>query len=636
MNLNAAAARALAKALPTTIRRRLFDDDEFVLFADWSVLSYGEAVSFRHVDVLAALERAQTGGGGADLSSRSGERFALRRSEDGRSFTLIDSSGNPFRTSEFGFLAPDVETRLFTLSEAEKQCWPKLPTAGPWREILRVRALTEIELARLITDLRETPGQFLASIERSLANETPLTYEDLFPESMIYCRAFVGSPPANEMNEWIMETLVPDLASALDVSVADGLRRCLALNIDPRLSPVHIARNVPSGNLLAVLDAMPPSNSPIGLFGILELALDRIEDGDRFIEIAADVLDRLFGPPSKSQGAVAVWKMTAAFARAALRKLSVSEELLFSPPCWRRLAAHAHAHALVDLLSFQPEQAADFVEWLDKSDSGLDSAALFVDMWNEPLWRTWELTARRIKASMVARLSSSRELLEARGLWESVAVALDDLKSENGLLDLEMPGPLSRTRTRLGAEENRASTDSDPVAEQFARAAEKLSADPTGDSWSALSETCRLLRFDENLLSCLTLVTGRASVGEGREGKDRFLEALLLAADVAAVQGCTPLADALASALVREARSFDDPSAAVAGLRALLIAAASFTNAPQRMDWLETKLSEYAFSVPKGKACRWLLLELGGLDRLIPLKERRFARARKFLAAGLG
>ena len=42
------------------------------------------------------------------------------------------------------------------------------------------------------------------------------------------------------MEEWIADTLMPDLRRGVERSVVDGLRRALALNVDSRLSPAKL------------------------------------------------------------------------------------------------------------------------------------------------------------------------------------------------------------------------------------------------------------------------------------------------------------------------------------------------------------------------------------------------------------
>jgi hypothetical protein len=346
-------------------------------------------------------------------------------------------------------------------------------------------------------------------------------------------------------------------------------------------------------------------------------------------------LERLFGEKGEKSKNTAAWKLMPALVRAGLGKISSSEELWSFPPFWRRLAAYAHAHVLVELLDADGKDVDRFIDWLDGLETDGEVAASLLDMSEEPLWRAWDMSRRQLRASVVSRLMAMKASLDGRGLGGIVDRAVEALKAENGLLDADRPGPLVDSGARMADLEVRAGTDLKAVSEFFSQAAAKLDLDPADDAWKGISVACRLLCFDEALLNLLAKIVGRVSMGDGDAGKSRFFETLLLAADVAGVQPFELLADAVASALVREAKKFIEDVDVVTGYRILVISSGAIKDRTRWMDWIGNRMSDFAFSLPRGRACRRLIVDLDALQTLLPIRERCFGRARKVAAAGM-
>lgn len=625
----------MVKEMPGTMVRALLDDQEFVEFVGHPVLGYGDLGSFRHQDIVSALGKASLSNGQADLSSRNGGRFVLERLPDGNGATLSGGGVEGRLISEFGLLDPQPENRLAALAAAEGKCWPGLSSAEKWRSVLMGRPLGEMELAHLISDVREAPSQFLAALEGKWTSGAQLDAAEFFPTSLVYHSALAGPPPeAGTMDEWIADTLMPDLRRGVERSVVDGLRRALALNVDSRLSPAKLVGDVSDEALLRALDGLATTVSPFALLGVLEIALARAGGDGKFAVLASDVLDRLFGEKSRTNGVEASWKMMPAFVRACMGRFASAPELWGRPPYWRRLAAHAHANVLVELLDAQDPDVDRFVDWLGGIVVEGEVAAHLLDLMEEPLWRAWDISPRQMRASVVARLISVRAALGEIGLDATVDSAVDAMKEEFGQLDAERPGPMVGSGTRISDTARIGATDDAEVTEFFSRAADELELDPLGEAWKGFSVACRLLRFDEGLRAKLAAVVGRMAKSEGDEGSRRFLEALLMAADIGATQPDEAIARKVAETLVGAAGSLHAEVDVVTGLRVLVVAAGAIRGRDGGMEWLAERVSEFAFNIPRGLPCRRLLFELDGIQPLLPIKDRRLGRARKIASAG--
>lgn len=622
--------------MPRTVVRALLDDQEFVAFADHQILSYGDIGSFRHPDIISALEKACLAGEQVDLSSRNGNRFVLTRLPNGMGATLAGNDAEGRLISECGFLDPERDSRLAALAAVERKCWPGLSSVEVWSSVLMERPLGEIELARLISDIRETPSQFLAVLERKWRSGAQVSVEEFFPTTLAYHSAFVGPPPdAGNTDEWIADVLMRELRRGVERSVVDGLRWALALNVDSRLSPAKLAENVSDQVLLHALGELVQTVSPFALLGILEIALARVGGDGKFAVLASDALDRLFGEQSKTNGVEAAWKLLPALILAGMGRFVSGWELWGRTPYWRRLAAHAHANVLIELLNTQGTDADRFVDWLGGILVEGEVATHLLDLMQEPLWRAWDMSPRQMRASVIARLLLVKGRIDEMGLGATVDAAVEAMKEDFGQLDAERPGPMVGMGTRMTDITESGATDDAGVSESFLQAATELELDPLGEAWKGLSATCRLLRFDEGLRAKLATVVGRMVKVDGDEESSQFLETLFLAADISATQPDETIARKVAETLVVAANRFSSEVDVVTGLRVLIVAAGSIRERTRGMEWLADRISEFAFNIPRGLPCRRLLFELDSLQALIPIRDRYFGKAIKIAVAGM-
>ena len=626
----------MVKGMPGTVVRTLLDDQEFVAFAEHPILSYGGIGSFCHQNIISALEKASLSGGQVDLYAKNGNQFVLTRLPNGKGATLVGNGAEGRLISEFGFLDPERDSRLAALAAVERKCWPSLSSAKVWSSVLMERPLGEVELAHLISDVRETPSQFLAVLEQKWKSGAQVSVEEVFPTSLAYHSAFVGpQPDAGNMDAWIADISIRELRQGVERSVVDGLRRALALNVDLRFSPAKLVENVSDQALLHALGELVQTVSPFALLGILEIALARVGRDGNFADLASDALDRLFGEQSKTNGVEEAWRLLPALILAGMSRFVAGWELWGRTPYWRRLAAHAHANVIVELLNTQGPDADRLVEWLGGIVAEGEVAPHLLDLMQEPLWRAWDISPRQMRASVIARLMLVKGGIDKMGLGATVDAAVAAMKEEFGQLDAERPGPMVGMGTRMSDITESGATDDAGVSEFFLQAATELELDPLGEAWKGLSATCRLLRFDEGLRAKLAAVVGRMVKVEGNEESSQFLETLLLAADISATQPDETIARKVAETLVVTANRFSREVDVVTGLRVLIVAAGSIRERTRGMEWLADRISEFAFNIPRGLSCRRLLFELGTLQKFIPIRDRYFGKAIKIAVAGM-
>lgn len=630
----------LIKLLPATIIRKLQEDEEFSSFLQLHFISYKGIGSFHYEDILIALETIQKLGDRVGIVATDGKNFFLIRSSEGIRIANPENGDGGQLCRDLAFLYPDKDVRLETLNNVIKQCWPSLPSAGYWLEILADKPLSKTEFFRLISDISKTPGHFRTTLKNCWRSGGEIDIAAFFPSSFSYYDALIGSPSEGmSAEDWIDSILIPKLEHHVDQSLFDGLKCALALNIDLKLSPVKLVSNIPASELLAALGMLMETRSPLVLLGIIEIALFHLDSDAKFLELASEALERLLGNNSEESGILYAWVIMPSLIKTGLSRVCVDEKLWHYPPYWRRLAAFAHANVLIETLEMDSRQATDdFTGWLDSLITPKEVSATLLDMRKEPMWRVWDMTSLNLKAMVVGRLMLIKDALEKNGLIfpnsHLVDSTIEDLGGIGSLLSIRGFSPL-QDRRRIESMDSIEKIDSDLVTEFFLDIIDELGCEPTGVAWRKLVVACRLQCFDKNIFDNLIKSVGNLTLENEVKEREKFFETLESAAVIAAVQLCVALADAVTHALVKEAGKFSTALEAKIGYYIILMSSGAIIEDAGWTEWIGKKMSDYAFSVPKGEACQQLLANLGDLSTLIPLQERCLGRARKFASSGI-
>lgn len=144
-----------------------------------------------------------------------------------------------------------------------------------------------------------------------------------------------------------------------------------------------------------------------------------------------------------------------------------------------------------------------------------------------------------------------------------------------------------------------------------------------------------MLCFNQSLLDDVVEAVGRIDLVAINVDRERFFESLACAAYIAATQPCEPIAEAVLTSLLSEACNFHDVNEAEAGFMLILMASAAFDDQVIWLEWLETRMTDYALSLSKGEACCQLFGNLETLQVFFPIRERCFGRARKTASSAL-
>lgn len=631
----------LIKVLPETIIRKLQEDEQFSPFLQPRFISYKRIGSFHYEDILTALETIQKLGDQVGIVSTDEKNFFLIRSPEGIRIVNAESKDDGQLVHDLAFLYPEKDVRLEALNNVIKHCLTLLPSASYWQKVLADRPLSETEFFRLISDISETPELFKSTLKNHWCSGYEINITELFPSSLSYYVALVGSPDEGmSADAWIDSILLPRLSQHIDQSLLDGLKCALALNIDLKLSAVKLVGDIPASELLAALNMLMETRSPLVLLGIIEIALFHSVSDSRFLKLAFEALERLLGNNPDEYGIIYAWKIMPSLIRAGLRRMSIDEKFWHYPPYWRRLAAFAHTNVLIETLEMNSMKAADdFTEWLDKQlMTPKEVSAALLDMRKEPIWKGWGMTFFNLKMMVAGRLILLRNAAEKNGIIipnsHSVDALVEDLGGEESLLLTSRFGPL-QDRESIESLHNNENINSDSVIKFFSDIIDELEREPTGIAWKKLVVACRIQCFDKKFLDNLIKSVGDFILGYEVKERKKFFDALESVAEIATVQRCKALAEAVTDALIKAAGAFSTALETKNGYYIILMSSGAITDDSDWTEWIGKKMSDYAFSLPKGEPCQQLLADLDDLSTLIPLQKRCLGRARKFASSGI-
>lgn len=638
MSLKSEITKIILKSFPETLLDRLSENEAFVTSTDLTSIRYSDLGTFDHEQVLAVLRSAHEGECAVTLVNDDGVEFELERLDEGVRVAPLGSEQTGRFVPELQFLDPVVDVRLNALEETIAACQPLLISESHWQSILAERVLSENELAQLVSDIRQSPSEFIAGLAQKWRSGN-INSDDLFPKSLSYYEALVGPCPTGQNAEsYINDVLVPHQKQLINRSLDIGLRYILPANIDRRMSLSELVAEQSSDALLEALTAYTHSENPFVIVGVLEIALSRHNDHERFGEVAEEIANRLVEGSLSEEGGSNYYKLAASLIHTCLGWISVEEEFWGVPPYWRRLAAFTHAHFLFDVLTSRVIDVKAFSEWLDSIRTPGMFTMDLLDMQKEPMWSSSHLSPVRLKSEITGRLVTIDEFVKAGKIeisnWPSIDAIMDELRKCGGLLLIFSPGPMEGDQ-RPGKAGGSKSCSIESMGGAFKKVLSDIEKNSTSHLWGNLSLASMRQHFDPALLDSVVQLVSRISMKDAGEDRSAFFDGLVSAAYIVATQSCELGAEAVVTSLLREADTFQEAHEAGSGYNIILIASAAFVDNEKSREWLALKMADYAFSTPKGSACNQLYLQLEMLQVFFPISERCFGRARKFASSAL-
>ncbi len=624
MSLNAKIARLQLSIFPEVIAKRILLREDVITIAEMGSAEVGAIGEFHFADIRAALSDGEFGVPRDVPRRRGGGAIALIRLETGLHSARF-SDGPEVVLPEFALLDPATSVRLSAYSEIVSRTKPCWPNCSVWRGVLVERPLSDSEFGCVINELQHVAERELSRISAAVARGS-FGVSDLIPCDRSYYESLIGRVESTDpVDEYITRELVPHLEMVFKADPAWGLRCIQGACISAKLDVSAVTRSATNDDLILTLQASGPGVTPFAKLVQIQIAQSRMASDSQFNGLANEALNGLLGQTVRDGEIADHDELFPAFMRLTLNTISQSEKFCLAPPYWRRLAAFAHATILLETLDFNGWDKTRLVAWCDAQLSMVTAAVGILDLIREPVWRgDLQTTAHLNLAALMRAVKWSPDgenyLLGLSSTQaQQIQVLFPKLRLAFGL-----PGPLCDGHRRQGS----ATVQTIGAELLLGFTAEGADALPlnTYQAWNALTYSARIFAFSSELLEKVRGMVCGICLGD-TEISDEQYAMLSSAAELAALQSDEELAGILASCVLKAAEHLTQPLAAPKCAAVLVIASGSTAKWQGSLAWAADRLVALAYRTPRGACSEELAAWIETMQKLIPLKERRWGKA---------
>ena len=624
MKLNAKIARLQLSGLPDAIAKRVLQHEDVSTLAELGSADVGAIGTFHFSDIREALSNCEFGAPKDIPRRRGGGVITLVRLETGL-HAARHADGPEVVLPEFALLDPAEDVRLRAYSEIVSRAKPSWPNCSFWRAVLIERPLSDSEFGRVINELQHIGERELAHIS-AVVERGSLGVSDLIPDTLSYYESLVGRIATTEpVDTYVAAVLVPHLARVICADTAWGLRCIRGVSISSRIDAVAITGPITNDDLLAALRSMGSGPTPFSKLVTFQIAQSRAASDARFDGLKNQALDKLLEHASSNGSEHARDELFPAFMRLTLNTISLNEELALAPPYWRRLAAFAHATVLLETGNFQNWDAAKLIAWCDAQNS-LDSAAAgILDLVRSPLWRSDLQTASDFGVAVLIRAVRWNPAGgdHATGLSPVQAESIKKLYPQFRLA-FGLPDPVSSERMPNG--DNLIETIGEELLQGFTVDTAAGLTLNSHQTWNALAYSSRIFAFSGELLVQVRAIAKGIHL-DGSVISDEQFAMLSSGAEIAAIQSDEELAGILANCVLSAAESIVHPLSSARCAAVLVMASGAVPSWHGSLAWAADRLVALAYRIPRGACSEELAVWIETMQRLIPLRDRRWGKA---------
>lgn len=624
MKLNAKIARLQLSGLPDAIAKRVLQREAVITLAELGSADVGAIGTFHFSDIRVALSNCEFGVPKDIPRRRGGGAITLVRLETGL-HAARHTDGPEVVLPEFALLDPAKDIRLRAYAEIVGKAKPCWINCRFWRSILIERPLSDSEFGRAINELQHIGEREIAHISAAVARGS-FGVSDLIPESLFYYESLIGRITATEpVDTYVANILTPHLTSVICADTAWGLRCIRGAFVSSKVDVVAITGPIANDDLFAALKSIGSGSTPFSKLVTLQIARSRAAADARFDGLANEALDKLLEHASLNGGEHKQDELFPAFMRLALNSISLNEELALAPPYWRRLAAFAHATFLLETVNFHNWDIGKLVAWCDAQQSLNTAAVGILDLIRSPLWRSDLQTATDLDIATLIRAVKWNPVGTDHtiGLTPAQAEQIEKLYPQFRLA-FGFPDPLSSARLRNG--KNLIETIGEELLHGFTGDTAAGLALNSHQTWSALAYSSRIFAFSGELLVQVRAIAKSIHL-DGSVISDEQFAMLSSAAEIAAIQSDEELAGILANCVLIAAERIVHPLDSARCAAVLVMAAGAAPDWHGSLSWAADQLVALAYRIPRGTCSEELAAWVETMQRLIPLRERRWGKA---------
>jgi hypothetical protein len=622
-------ARYFALLQPPLIANRLFDDASFRAefgLDSRDLISFGggpaisKATLYDGIRKMFAEQRPQS------LAAATGDTLTVTFNGDDIALSFPADGGRTTTAHSLNlmFLSPSADIRQAALRRMIKELGPTGPDPGYWQKEVQQGAVDDDRMDHLFREIDASLVPHMARVGRDIMTGV-LDKTHLVPRSLAYWEALCGpAPDGMEQERWLKEIFEPHRQRLIDRDLAQGLDLCLAMSIRDDLTPRSLIAHVSHDDLWAALEQLKPIDDPFSLLGIVDLAVRRSGDDERFATLAAQTVERLCGAQLCRSDGLDVYAFLPALLDLAQAELRIAPAIASCPAYWRRICAWTQAALLVrafQRVRFDAEQFSENTKPLIVAEA---ATAEFLDLRQSPLSYPAETGRICIHAEVLGRLlilqkreiERGRKLPGAAALSEAIA---EQAKSAPYLS--QMPGPLELDRLPAWQMENLSGEESDEFKSDLRRRADKLTSEVDDKNWLVFDHFSRLVLFDDYILGRILKLIPSTKFGVGDDDRRAALNHMGRLSYIALAQRNVSLAEAILTHCLQGIGPATDEYQASALIHVGFIATAASGQDSVIKERFAKYLRDLALLLPQGAPCRALCAELEVLKTFAPLDE---------------
>lgn len=624
MSLNAKIARLQLSIFPEILAKRILLREGVIKLAEIGSAEVSAIGEFHFADIRAALSNGEFGVP-RDVPRRRGEGvITLIRFETGLHSARL-SDGPEVVLPEFALLDPATNVRLSAYSEIVSRAKPCWPNCSVWRNILVERPLSDSEFGCVINELQHIAERELSRISAVVARGS-FGVSDLIPSDRSYYESLIGPVATTDpVDEYVTRELVPHLEMVFKADTAWGLRCIQGACISAKLDVPAVTRSATNDDLISTLQVSGPSITPFANLVTMQIAQSRMASDARFSDLAYEALSSLLEQNVLDGESAGDDELFPAFIRLTLNTISQCEQFCLAPPYWRRLAAFAHATILLESLDFNGWDKAKLVAWCDAQNSRSTAALGILDLIREPLWRGDLQTAADLNlVALIRAVKWSPEGEEYLLRTSPTQVQQIQTLSSKFRLVFGLPGPLCGKQQRQGSAA--VQTIGEELLQEFIAEGPDALLFNTYRVWNALTYSARIFSFSSELLGKVRGMASEIHLDDTGISEEQYAE-ISCAAELAALQSDEELAEIVATCILNAAEHLAQPLDAARFAAILVMASGAIANWSGSLTWAADRLVALAYRMPRGVCSEELAAWIETMQRLIPLKERRWGKA---------
>jgi hypothetical protein len=450
----------------------------------------------------------------------------------------IERQGLKFDVPATWAFSEDVALRLEAFEAAANEVNLPQLDVEKWRDMLRVRPISDQEHGSLCRDFELTPLGLSAGISDSIARGS-VGANTLVPRSTSYFQNLVGAGSAVEsIEQYAMEYGPLHCIRLTNWQPVEGVKQSLLLSAHEAITRNIRVSHLGSDELVSLLNWAETSADLISKLGIVEMI---IRDKDASVEMAASaermIRQILDDDPADEDGRFASLSTLIIFAG---DELARNEAVSAYRPFMQRLAAIAQA-SLIERCAISAGLTPSL---LAKGVSNAHRGRFFylramVDMRREPRWLPDFIAADQLKAEFIGRLATLSDNHKDRLATSPLSSILlgdepDGVRAQIEFLKSFLPGPLEgATVSQL------------PVPEQMLASIERLDTSHLEPlSFASLINSALIFKVDAQHAWRAASALRRARYQVRESGDSSHLYSMISGlAAVAAVTGSVELAD---------------------------------------------------------------------------------------------